>query len=111
MSIAEMLYGIRAVTNANVTFTWLDADFLQEHEVRPWRHMPTWIPPRDGMEGFSRVNCSKAIGRGLTFRALAETALDTLRWWKTLPDERRQNPRAGLPAAREQEVLLAWHGR
>ncbi|MCH8937546.1 MAG: NAD-dependent epimerase/dehydratase family protein [Gemmatimonadetes bacterium] len=111
MSIAEMLYGIRAVTNANVTFTWLDADFLQEHEVRPWRHMPTWIPPRDGREGFSRVNCSKAIGRGLTFRALAETALDTLRWWKTLPDERRQNPRAGLPEAREAEVLAAWHQR
>ncbi len=111
MSIAEMLYGIRAVTNANVTFAWIDADFLQEHEVRPWRHMPTWIPPREGMEGFSRVDCSKAIAHGLTFRPLAETALDTLRWWKTLPDERRQNPRAGLPAAKEAEVLAAWHNR
>ena len=111
MSIAEMLYGIRAVTNANVTFTWIDADSLQEHEVRPWTHMPTWIPPRDGMEGFSRVNCSKAIGRGLTFRPLAETALDTLTWWKTLSDERRSNTRFGLPAEREQEVLAAWHNR
>jgi len=111
MSMAEMLYGIRAVTDANVSFAWLDADFLQEHEVRPWGHMPTWIPPRNGREGFSRVNCSKAIGRGLTFRPLAETAEDTLRWWKTLPDERRQNPRAGLPEAREAEVLAAWHGR
>ena len=75
------------------------------------RVVPTWIPPRDGREGFSRVDCSKAIGRGLTFRPLAETALDTLQWWKTLPDERRSNMRVGLPAEREREVLLAWHGR
>ncbi len=109
LTIAEMLYGIRAATSANVSFTWVDADFLQEHEIRPWGHMPTWIPPREGMEGFSRVDCSKAIREGLTFRPLADTARDTILWWDSLPEERRAQPRAGLPAEREAEVLAAWH--
>ncbi len=111
MSIAEMLYGIRAATSAKVSFTWVNADFLSEHEIRPWGHMPTWIPPRDGMEGFGRVNCAKAIARGLTFRPLAETARDTITWFKTLPAERRSQMRAGLPAEREAEVLAAWHNK
>src|SRR5690606_4477403 len=44
LSIAEMLYGIRAVTSANVRFTWVDADFLASQRVRPWSHMPVWVP-------------------------------------------------------------------
>ena len=111
MSMAEMLYGIRAATSANVSFTWVNADFLEQHEVRPWSHMPTWIPPREGMEGFSRVNCSKAIAAGLTFRPLAETASDTITWFKTLPAERQSEMGAGLSAEREVEVLAAWQAR
>ena len=111
MTMAEMLYGIRAATSANVSFTWVNADFLEQHEVRPWGHMPTWIPPRPGMEGFSRVNCSKAIAAGLTFRPLAETARDTITWFKTLPAERQSEMGAGLPGEREAEVLAAWHSR
>lgn len=111
MSMAEMLYGIRAATSANVSFTWVNADFLEQHEVRPWSHMPTWIPPREGMQGFSRVNCSKAIAAGLTFRPLAETASDTITWFKTLPAERQSEMGAGLSAEREAEVLAAWQAR
>ncbi len=111
LAMAEMLYGIRAVTSADVRFTWADADFLDEHEVSAWADMPTWIPPSDGAEGFSRVNCAKAIGKGLTFRPLAETARDTLDWFKTLPEERQANLRAGIKPDREVEVLAAWHAR
>ena len=111
MSMAEMLYGIRAATSANVSFTWVNADFLEQHEVRPWSHMPTWRPPREGMQGFSRVNCSKAIAAGLTFRPLAETASDTITWFKTLPAERQSEMGAGLSAEREVEVLAAWQAR
>ena len=38
----------------------------------------------------------------------AITARDTLAWWSELPQERREKPRAGLPADREAEVLAAW---
>ena len=45
MSIAGMLYGIRATVDNDISFTWVDADFLEEHEVQPWRHMTVWVPP------------------------------------------------------------------
>jgi 2'-hydroxyisoflavone reductase len=108
LSIAEALYGIRAVTTANVSFKWADAQFLAEHEVRPWRDMPLWIPPTDGMQGFSRVNCQKAIEAGLTFRPLADTALDTLEWYKG--EEGGRELRWGISAEREREVLHAMAG-
>lgn len=111
LSMGEMLYGIRAVTTGEISFTWVDADFLAAHRVRPWSHMPTWIPPREGMEGFSRVDCSRAIDNGLTFRPLAATARDTIDWFKTLPAERQERMRAGLPPQREAEVLTAWRER
>jgi 2'-hydroxyisoflavone reductase len=109
--MAEMLYGIRAVTRTPLSFCWVDAEFLAAHEVYAWQHMTTWVPPSEGYEGFSRVDCSRAIASGLRFRPLAETARDTLDWWNSLPEERRSAPRAGLPAEKETEVLAAWHAR
>jgi 2'-hydroxyisoflavone reductase len=111
LSIAEMLYGIRAVTSADVSFTWVDADFLAAHEVAPWAHMTVWVPPRGGYEGFATVSCARAMAAGLSYRPLAATARDTLDWWYELPEDRRAEPKAGLPAEKEAEVLAAWHAR
>lgn len=110
LSIAEALYGIRAVTTGDVRFTWVDREFLTQHQVRAWRDMPLWIPPVDGMQGFSTINCQRAISAGLTFRPLAVTARDTLDWHATLPDDRR-TLRWGIAPEREVEVLAAWHTR
>ena len=73
--------------------------------------MTAWIPPRGEMAGFCRFDNSKAVAAGLEYRPLAITARDTLEWWKTLPEERRTSPRAGLESEREREVLAAWHAR
>lgn len=51
------------------------------------------------------------IASGLTFRPLATTAVDTLAWINTLPDERRSKLHAGLTAEREATALAAWHAR
>ena len=111
LQMAEMLYGIKAVTSKDVWFTWVDAEFLQEHEVYPWSRMPAWIPPTDGMEGFSRYSIARAVEKGLTFRPLAVTARDTIDWHYTRPQEQQENLRAGISAEREAEVLAAWHAR
>jgi len=111
LSMAELLYGMRAVVSNEISFTWVDADFLAEHEVAPWAHMTAWVPPRGEMAGFSAFDNSRAVGAGLTYRPLAVTALDTLEWWNTLPEERRATPRAGLDPEKEKEVLAAWHAR
>jgi 2'-hydroxyisoflavone reductase len=111
LSMAEMLYGIRAVTSVAVSFTWVTADFLAEHEVQAWSDMPAWLPPRDEYAGYGSISRDKAIAKGLTFRPLAVTASETLDWWRTLPESRTAEPRAGIDPEREKAVLAAWRAR
>jgi len=113
LSIADELYGCRAAVSgsADVRFTWAPADFLTEQGVRPWIEMPTWLPSRGDNDGWSRLSIARAVAKGLTFRPLATTARDTLEWWKTLPEDRRAKPRAGLAPEKERAVLAAWHAR
>ena len=47
LTMAELLYGIRAVTSSVVKFTWVAADFLVEMDVGAMTDMPIWFPPRD----------------------------------------------------------------
>jgi 2'-hydroxyisoflavone reductase len=109
MSMAGMLYGIRATVDNDISFTWVDADFLEEHEVQAWRHMTVWVPATEEYAGFSTSNIDRAIAAGLTFRPLADTAVATMEYWNSLDEERRSKPRAGCPAELEEKVLKAWH--
>lgn len=113
LSIAEMLHGIRASQSGDnvVDFEWVPADFLAQHNVRPWGDMPVWVPPTPDNAGFARVSIARAVEKGLTFRPLAVTARDTLEWFRTLPAERQAQLGAGLPAEREAEVLRLWQER
>lgn len=105
----EMLSGIKAAVGSEATFTWVDQDFLREHNVRPWSDLPVWVPQQASSAGFMRVSVARALRRGLTYRPFAETVRDTLAYHDSRPAERRVNLRAGLLAAREAEVLVAWH--
>jgi 2'-hydroxyisoflavone reductase len=109
--MAELLYGIRAVTTAETTFTWVDTDFLLENGVRPYADLPVWLPPRDGREGFARFDMSPEVALGLTYRSLAVTTKDTLDYHFSRSAERQANLRAGLSGEREAELLAAWHAR
>ena len=110
-SFAELLYGIKAVTTSNASFTWVDADFLAAHDVRPYQEMPVWMPARNGKEGFARFDLTREIALGLTFRPLAVTARDTLDYYHAQPPDRQATLRAGISPEREREVLAAWHAR
>ncbi|KAB8188544.1 NAD-dependent epimerase/dehydratase family protein [Lysobacter maris] len=94
---------------ASSTLTWVPADFLERHEVQPWRDMPAWIPAEGEYAGFGHTSSARAQAAGLGYRPLEDTVRDTLAWWREQPAERRAKPRAGLDAAREREVLAAWH--
>ncbi len=112
MTIAEMLYGVKAVTTAGAHFTWVPWEFLQQQEVRPWRHMTVWQPPYGATAGYQRRKAEKAIAKGLTFRSVAVTAKDTLDWHKSRPPQEQdatlRGEINGLSMAREAEVLAAW---
>jgi 2'-hydroxyisoflavone reductase len=112
MTIAEMLYGVKAVTTAGAQFTWVPWEFLQQQKVRPWRDMTVWQPPYGRTAGYQRRDATKAIAKGLTFRPVAVTAKDTLDWHKTRPEAEQlatlNGEINGLSMTREAEVLAAW---
>jgi 2'-hydroxyisoflavone reductase len=108
LTMAEMLYGIKAVTTAGAQFTWVPATFLEEQKIGPWMDMPVWIPPAGEYAGFGSRSIRKALDAGLTFRSLAETAQATLDFYATRDAERNAKPKAGITAEREKEVLAAW---
>lgn len=110
-TMAEMLYGIKAVTTSDAHFTWVPADFLAEQQVRAWSDMPVWQPAFGRTAGFMAVNCQKAYAAGLTFRPLAETAKSTLDWYKTRPAAEQEKARAGIAPDKEKAVLAAWHAK
>ncbi|MDJ0760851.1 MAG: NAD-dependent epimerase/dehydratase family protein [Woeseiaceae bacterium] len=105
LSMAEMIYGIRAVTSSRVQFSWVPISFLRGVDIRPYVDMPIWIPG----DPLSSVDNSLAVDAGLTFRPLAVTAADTLAWHKERPEQERRKLRIGIDAKREKEVLRAWH--
>jgi 2'-hydroxyisoflavone reductase len=115
LTMAELLYGIKAVTIAGAQFTWVPADFLREQKLAPWRHMPVWVPDAPNNAAFSRRSIAKALAAGLTFRPLAVTAKDTLDWNKTRPAAELQTLAegkiAGISEQREAEVLAAWKAK
>jgi 2'-hydroxyisoflavone reductase len=107
MTMAEMLYGVRAITASDVSFTWVPADFLREQKVGEWMEMPVWVYPVPEVRGFSAWDCTKAIADGLAFRPLADTARDTLAWWKGRPAD-APAMRTGLKPEKEAAILAAW---
>lgn len=90
--------------------TWVDQEFLQACEVRPWsgpRSLPLWLPLPE-YAGFQTHDATAALAAGLVTRPLAETAAATLRWMIDRPD---QVCRGGLEADEETKVLREWHAR
>lgn len=108
MSVAGLLYGIRATTTQGTRLVFSTADFLEKQKIEPWKDMPVWVPGSGDSAGFARIQVRKAIAAGLTFRSLADTTTATLAWWREQTPERRQGLRAGLSRVREVAALEAW---
>jgi nucleoside-diphosphate-sugar epimerase len=105
LEMGGMLDKIKDALHSNATFTWLPAEFLQQEKVEAWSDMPVWAGDELGL---ARTKINRALAKGLTFRPLAETARDTLTWFKSLPQDRQSKLHAGLTSERETEVLAAW---
>ena len=100
-----MLQHIRAVTGDACEFVEATAEFLSAYKVNAWSDLPVWVPGQGDTAGFHRMRNARAIAAGLTFRPLATTATDTLRWFQAQAATRQATLRAGLDAAREAELL------
>jgi 2'-hydroxyisoflavone reductase len=105
LEVGQMLEQIKDALHSSATFTWLPTEFLKQQKVEAWSDMPVWAGDELGL---ARTKIDRALAKGLTFRPLAETARDTLAWFKSLPQDRQSKLRAGLTPEREVEALAAW---
>ena len=128
-TMGEMLNGSKASIGADTQLTWIPPDFLIEHEVigegMEGAMLMPWIPQDGTLAGAAKFSRERAFSNGMTFRPFEEIVRDTLEWFKSLPEDRQAQMRAGLrgggleyaPAsmdqqmAREAEILKAWHAR
>lgn len=103
----ELLDQIASGVATDPQFTWVDQDFLQEHEVEPWagpKAIPLWLPLPE-YDGMLAHDPAPSFAAGLTTRAIAETARDTLAWLRDQDDPAM----TGLSREDEAGVLKAWH--
>ena len=106
LTMDALVHGCQAVTATPVTLTHVPAAFLESHQV----DLPIWVPRGQGpYAGYGQVSNAQAIAVGLTFRPLATTVSDLLRWFSSLPAARQAETRAGIDPQREAELLRAWH--
>lgn len=103
----EFLYGIRAVTTSRVSFTWVDEDFLANRE--PPARYPLWYSQNGPARALARVRSHRGVEAGLRFRPLAVTARETVDWFLSEPEERRQQLQLNLE--RDARILEAWRRR
>jgi 2'-hydroxyisoflavone reductase len=94
---------------AKVTFVDIDDyDFLAAHKIE--EAIP-WAMLRGNDDGMMSVKNDKAIAAGLSFRPLATTVRDTLAWWPTVPQARRDNPRFAIKPDQEAKAITDWKAR
>jgi 2'-hydroxyisoflavone reductase len=93
----------RDVAGSDARITYVDGDYLAEQEVGQWMELPLWLYDDDAV-GMHQTDVSRAIGAGLTFRALEETVRGAL-------DEASTADAAGMAPEREAELLTAWEAR
>jgi len=110
LTLGQVLETCQHLSQNDANLTWVDEKMLLDEKVAAWSELPLWVPASDPKyAGFAQVNCQKAIAAGLTFLPLADTVRDTLEWDAARPTEAKAQPKAGLTATREAELLAKYH--
>ena len=108
MPFGDLLSACLSTIESDAKLTWVPADFLAKHDVQAWRDVPAWADSDGAMAGSLTWSADKALAAGLAISPVEDTIRDTLAWFKSLPQERRDELRAGLSAEKEKAVLAAW---
>ncbi len=103
LTMQRTLAAIRAMTDSDARFKWVDERFLVEAGVQVWSDLPLWLAPDTNpqLAGFLAMDVSKALAAGLRFRPLEQTIRETLERAQTTGE-------AGLAPEREAGLLAAW---
>ena len=107
MTAPEFYKLARKTLNKEATLTFIeDYDFLATHQIE---YSIPWAMLRGNEEGMMSIRIDKAIAAGLEHRPLATTLKDTLAWWPSVPEERRNKPAFAITPEIEALALEHWH--
>ena len=107
-SMGNLLEDSQAVTGVAVDPVWVDEPFIEKYDAGAKRGLPLFHAASGDSPQIFRTSGSSARAAGLHNRPIRETIRDLMSWWKSLPDERTSNPKSGLTADREAELIAAW---
>jgi 2'-hydroxyisoflavone reductase len=93
-----LLWAIRGTTSEPVRFHWPTPELVEEMELS--MPMMDW-----GGRGPVSFRNEASIAAGMSYRSIAETAVDTHTWWTAQPAERRDNPRRWMTPEQEKAAL------
>ncbi len=108
ITIKQLIDTCVNTVNPDAKPVWITADFLEQQQVTPWQEMPVWFPSNGDFAGAGTMSSQKAYANGLKQRPLETIIKDCYQWFKTLPEERQKNLRAGIRREKESKVLYAW---
>jgi len=116
LSMKTMLEGIRQGIASDVSLTWIENEFLKAQGVHEGQ-FPLYAPPTGETAGLHRCNVSRALAKGLRFRAVSDTGKATLEWYKSLPANLQGAvaPQFAVSAGTEswlemeKKLLQTWH--
>jgi len=121
MKFREYLEQIRAATGNRARLVWIPDDFLVAQGFGDFNDWPSYRPlKRTRVPGFFQQSNARAIAAGMTFRPLAHTVADELRWFPTyrginfdfggvgMPKDTPYWLRSGIPRQRELALIEAW---
>jgi 2'-hydroxyisoflavone reductase len=91
-----LMWGLRALTAEPVHFHWPGDALLAELDIDQ--------PMMGRGESFHFAN-EASMNAGIRYRSLADTAMDTLAWWRDQPAERRDTPRRWPSPELEQSAI------
>ena len=107
LTMGGLLERTRDAVGSDATLTWVDAAFLQEHDLFALTY---WTEPAGDYLGMMQVNGDKALAAGFEMRPVEQTARETLEWFNAQAAE-RQELRSGLTPEREMELLRVYRAR
>jgi 2'-hydroxyisoflavone reductase len=108
-TMGGLLAACKAVTgNKSTKPIWVSSEFLARNGEDGEGDIPIWAPPEGKNKGFHLRSIDKALKAGLKFRPGTVTVKDTLAYFNSLPEERRNKMRAGISLEREKALLTLW---
>ena len=107
-TMGRLFSACKEATGKDTKLLWVPSEFLLKHGEDGDGDIPIWAPPLGKTKGFHLRSIDKALKAGLKFRPGELTVRDTLAYFQSLPEERRNKMRAGLTPEKEQELLTLW---